>query len=75
MIDREYICNNPDCGDGMKFNVIHHNSRSRNKFCCWCGKPCEETGRYWKAYKINVVGYNKDGSRFEFFRRKNLPPK
>jgi hypothetical protein len=71
-VQREYICENPECGNGMRVCVFHSNMKSRQQQCAWCGQKIKDTGRYWLVWRKNVIGYNGDGTKFEIFKRKDL---
>ena len=71
-IQREYKCNNHNCCHGMIFSVFHSDMKKRQRHCAYCGQKPKETGRYWRVWSKNVIGYDKRGNKFEIFKRKDL---
>jgi DNA-directed RNA polymerase subunit RPC12/RpoP len=63
-IEREYKCEK--CGKGT---VIHSDLTSRNKYCCYCGKPVTETGKTTELEGDFVV-MKQDGVEFRRFPKK-----
>ena len=46
IFQKEYKCNNPECGDGMVFVVIHDTKttpKNHKQVCAWCGIESEIT--------------------------------